>query len=604
MSIANLFRPLARAAAASVLLGLGALAQAAPFTYHTYNSMVADLTALEAAFPQLAELTTAQSQFGLPNDGSSGQWQQYIMRITNESTGLDKPEVLLVGVQHGDEIVSLEVGVETARILLEQYGQDPWITALVDRREIYIMPLANPDGFDRGVRGSRGDEGNNEDMNRDHLYDRCSFFCSDDEPLSTIGARAIHELSKRHLFRVMVDYHGGTELIIYPWGTPLHNGNTESPDEAIADALGNRMRTYGGSFRGLYPVGTSNDLLGAVNAPLDDTAYATSWDPGNADSSFPTDGWRAVAYTVEISNAKQPSQNLLGGDADILTTDGAEDGYVPKNVRIALATIDIAEPWVEWTNRASIPSQVAAGDPVQVQWMVRGCFEVNDTRVRWGTDADPRLNFTSQSASQSDTSSQVCFDTPTQFSATVTFPSEGNFFLTPVARVDDSTQQQGNPTPNIPPQTWLARVRAEEGLLFTNSTDPSEVNTVRGQVYWGAEPLAIEVTGGGGGGYVVSAPTPGLAGQSNTFVVTGATPGANTILVAGLNSGATPVPGCPGQTVGVANLNILGSVPADGSGTVTFTRNMPAFVSGRQVIFQAVELSTCSVSTAVNFMFP
>ena len=52
-------------------------------------------------------------------------------------------------MQHGDEVVSLEVALQTARLLLESYGQDPWLTALVDRREIYIMPLANPlIGFD------------------------------------------------------------------------------------------------------------------------------------------------------------------------------------------------------------------------------------------------------------------------------------------------------------------------------------------------------------------------------------------------------------------------------------------------------------------------
>ena len=186
----------ARALLCALALGMSAGTVAAPFTYNTYNSMIADLQALENAHPGLAELTTAQDAFGLPLDGFDGDLSQYILRITNEATGFDKPEVLIVGVQHGDEVVSLEVALETARLLLEQYGQNAWLTSLVNRREIYIMPLANPQGFLLGRRSSPGSEASNEDMNRDHIYDRddCQFFCSDEFSLSTIGSRAIHEL--------------------------------------------------------------------------------------------------------------------------------------------------------------------------------------------------------------------------------------------------------------------------------------------------------------------------------------------------------------------------------------------------------------------------
>ncbi|MEL7451201.1 MAG: M14 family zinc carboxypeptidase [Pseudomonadota bacterium] len=482
---------------ALLALGLGAAAQsqAAPFTYSTYQTMIADLEALEAAYPQLAELSTAQDMFGLPLDGFSDDLSQYILRITNESTGFDKPEVLLVHVQHGDEVVGLEVALQTARLLLEQYGQDEWLTALVDRREIYIMPLANPQGFILDRRSSPGTEASNEDMNRDHVYDRddCQFFCSDEDSLSTVGGRAIHELARRHLFRVVLDYHGGIELILHPWGSPLHTGNTESPDDVAARDLGLRMRAFGGPFNGLYPVGTANDLLGPANGPLDDTSYAASWDAANSDPLWPTDGWRALGYTIEISNQKRPPQFSLGGDADLLTPGGAEDGYVPKNVRIALAAIDIAEPWVEWTNRDQVATTLEPGDSIDVEWQVRGCFEIDETRVRWGTDADPRLNFDAQTAAQQDASESACFETPTTFQATVSFPEAGTYFVTPVARTDSDLLDQGNPTPSLPPQTWMVRSRNEEGLLATNMVDPLEINTIVGQLYWGADPLEIEV---------------------------------------------------------------------------------------------------------------
>jgi hypothetical protein len=356
------------------------------------------------------------------------------------------------------------------------------------------MPLANPHGFNHGVRSSPGEEGS-EDMNRDHPYDRdCSFFCSDDQTLSTVGARAIHELARRHLFRVMLDYHGGAEVILHPWGSPIHSGNSRSPDHSAADALGQRMRTFAGSFSGLYPVGTASNLLGPVNGPLDDTSYATSWDATNADAMWPTLGWRALGYTIEISNSKRPPVSSLGGDTDILIPGASEDGYVPKNVRLGLAAIDIVEPYILWTNRDAIPGQIMQGDSITVEWQVRGCFDVDDTRVRYGTDPDPLTTFDGESPGQSGGSGDPCFGTAETFSAEITLAESGTYFLTPAAQVDSALLQQSLTNPaGVAPQSWVVRSRNEAGLIFENSTDPGEVNTVAGRLYWGAQALTVEV---------------------------------------------------------------------------------------------------------------
>ncbi len=480
-----------------MFLTTGPPVQATPFAYHDYDSMVTELEGFATAFPGLAEHWTAQDLFGLPTvpDGAL-ELEQHILRITNESLGFDKPEVLLVGVQHGDEIVSLEVCLELSRLLLESYGTDPWLTELVDRREIFVMPLANPHGFNHSRRWSPGSEGDDEDMNRDHVYDRCApGTCSDDVSLSTVGAQAIHELARRHLFRVMLDYHGGIEIIIHPWGSPVHDmGNTESPDHNAHRTLGLRMQSFGGDYNDLSPVGTSTDLLGAVHGPLDDTGYASSWDVANSDPAWPTDGWRAAAYTIEISNQKMPPVATLGGDADLLTPGGSEDGYVPKNLRVGLAAIDIAEPYLLWTNRDTIPTTVEVDDPVTVEWQVRGCFEVDETRARYGTDPDPLNNPSAQTAAQQQTTGTPCFGTPTTFSAEVSFPSAGTYYLTPAARVDSTLLDQNNPVPpGTSPQSWLVRSRTETGTLAMNAVEPTEINTITGQTFWGAEALEIVV---------------------------------------------------------------------------------------------------------------
>ena len=261
------------------------------------------------------------------------------------------------------------------------------------------------------------------------------------------------------------------------------------------------MSDYGGPYNGFYPVGTSTDLLGPVNGPFDDNSYATGWDPANADAlASEVPGWRALAYTVEISNSKGPPTSTLGGDAELLVPGGDEDGYVPKSLRVGLAAIDLIEPWVEWVNRdqvaAAVASGLAVGETVTVEWRVRGCFQVDETRVRWGTAADPTDVFDGQSAAQSQTTGEPCWLTPTLFTADVSFDQADEVSLVPVAQVDATLLGQQSPNPSLSPRSWLVRSRTEDGQLVSNTVDPQETSAIVARTVWGAEPLSIQVVDG------------------------------------------------------------------------------------------------------------
>lgn len=100
------------------------------------------------------------------------------------------------------------------------------------------------------------------------------------------------------------------------------------------------------------------------------------------------------------------------------------------------------------------------------------------------------------------------------------------------------------------------------------------------------------------------APSPGTAGSSNTWLVTDAPPGATVHLVFGVQAGATPVPGCPGLTLGLAFRQVVGTTTANAQGRATFTRTVPATVSGLTARFQAVLPGSCEVSPVVVHAFP
>jgi len=105
-------------------------------------------------------------------------------------------------------------------------------------------------------------------------------------------------------------------------------------------------------------------------------------------------------------------------------------------------------------------------------------------------------------------------------------------------------------------------------------------------------------------GYYLSGPKPGSSGANTTWTTHGATPGATNFFIFGFTAGSVAVPGCPGKTVGIADINILGSPAAGAGGQASTSLFVPAGASGLTVLFQAVELSTCQVSNLVTYKFP
>ena len=73
-----------------------------------------------------------------------------MLEITNQATGdgLSKPGFWMDGNLHAGEVMGAEVCLNNIDTLVKGYGNDPFITNLVDTRTMYIMPKLNPDGSD------------------------------------------------------------------------------------------------------------------------------------------------------------------------------------------------------------------------------------------------------------------------------------------------------------------------------------------------------------------------------------------------------------------------------------------------------------------------
>lgn len=87
------------------------------------------------------------------------------------STAGRKPRFLLIAQIHAREIVTGELAWRWIDYLADGYGIDPVATEILDHNEIWVVPVANPDGVD--VVSSGGDDPRYQRKNVDFAPDSC-----------------------------------------------------------------------------------------------------------------------------------------------------------------------------------------------------------------------------------------------------------------------------------------------------------------------------------------------------------------------------------------------------------------------------------------------
>src|SRR3989338_263246 len=76
----------------------------------------------------------------------------YMMRISGSKNKEGAvPGIIFLGTHHAREHLSTEVPLFLIEHLVENYNQDEKITALINEREIWVMPMVNPDGSNYDV---------------------------------------------------------------------------------------------------------------------------------------------------------------------------------------------------------------------------------------------------------------------------------------------------------------------------------------------------------------------------------------------------------------------------------------------------------------------
>ena len=191
--------------------------------YPTYSVYVQMMQNFAANYPNICKLDT----IGISQNGHL----ILVVRITdNVNTDEAEPEFFYTSTMHGDETTGIVLMLRLINYLLSNYGSDSEVNNLVNNYDIWINPLANPDGTyhggDNTVSGSQRELANGDDPNRDFPYP-LDITHTTNNP-ETI---AMMDFATEHNFVMSANFHGGSEVYNYPWDCWTSAENTPADND-------------------------------------------------------------------------------------------------------------------------------------------------------------------------------------------------------------------------------------------------------------------------------------------------------------------------------------------------------------------------------------
>lgn len=263
-------------------------------SYPTYDAYLAMMYGFASDYPNLCEIVDAGTTVG---------GRKILFARISDNVGISEPEpqLMYTATMHGDETVGYVLMLRLIDTLLSEYPTDPRLSNLINNAEIWINPNSNPDGTyysgNHTVSGSRRYNLNGYDLNRNFPSPSGTQYSG--QALQT-ETQLMMNLALSQSFRLVANFHGGAEVVNYPWDfqAALH------ADDAWYQSI---SRSYASSAQANSPAG----YLTFLNNGITNGAqwYVTT---GNRqDWTNYTTHSREV--TIELSNTKNPAASTLPG---------------------------------------------------------------------------------------------------------------------------------------------------------------------------------------------------------------------------------------------------------------------------------------------------
>ncbi len=299
--------------------------------YHNFDELTEKLDRLAEQYPNLMSMET----IGLSVESKSiiAVRINPDKRDVTEQSG--KPGIIFMGGHHAREHLSVEMPLMLIEHLLSNYDSDPAVKRLVDSRDIFIVPIVNPDGAEYDIesgsyktwrknRARSSTRCAGTDLNRNYSFmwgtggssnNECSDTYMGTQPFSEPETRAIKNFVEYHPnLKILLSFHTYSELILYPWGhkyDPIENER----DRAAHETLARTMAGWNG-----YTPQQSSDLYIA-------SGDTTDWSYGELG---------LVSFTFELSPSRWGGGGFYPGPDVIQPTFRA-------NLRPMMYLIDLAD---------------------------------------------------------------------------------------------------------------------------------------------------------------------------------------------------------------------------------------------------------------------
>ena len=198
-----------------------------------------------------------------------------------------EPEVKYIANMHGDEIVGRELMVLLIEDLTTRYKSgDEKVINLVNNTEIFIVASMNPDGALNRRRGNADWV----DLNRD-FPDHTTRDDQNTPHGREIETKSIMEWQTKRNFSLSANFHGGAEVVNYPWDTTGEQHPLHAHVLAISKEYAQQVPGMKNSIE--FPGGVVNGYdWYEVNGGMQDWSYYWHND---------------LQVTIELSNSKWPN---------------------------------------------------------------------------------------------------------------------------------------------------------------------------------------------------------------------------------------------------------------------------------------------------------
>jgi len=176
-------------------------------TYPTFTQYDSIMRSFVSLYPTLCRLDTIGKSI-------NGKLVMALKISDNVSVNEDEPEVFYTSTIHGDETGGFILMLRLSDYLLKNYQTSTRIKNMVDNLEIWINPLANPDGTYRTgntMSSPTRYNANGVDLNRNF---------PDPSQINMVQQKENTDMitfMKKHRFVISANFHAGAEVFNYPW---------------------------------------------------------------------------------------------------------------------------------------------------------------------------------------------------------------------------------------------------------------------------------------------------------------------------------------------------------------------------------------------------